>query len=176
MIEMIHNYLSLYKQRKKLQTVLALCFTSCSETYHHWRAFASGSGGVCIRFHRAALLKALRSRAGLRTGKVKYLTLAAIRKKQFTVQQLPFLKRYAFGPEKEYRVVFESADVALPSLNIGIPLSAIHRITLSPWIHPALSPDVKRTIKSIKGCSNLEVVGSTLLGNTEWKNHGESAA
>ena len=29
-------YLRLYRERKRLQSVLALCFTQASETYHHW--------------------------------------------------------------------------------------------------------------------------------------------
>jgi hypothetical protein len=169
-------YLSLYKQRKTLKTVLALCFTTCPETYHHWRVFANGTSGVCIRFDRPTLLRALRVQGGIRTGKVKYLTLKEIRNRRLTVKELPFLKRAAFEPEEEYRVIFESAAKAYPALNIRMPLSAIRRITLSPWLHPALSPDVKKIIKSIPGCSGLEVVRSTLIGNTEWKNLGETAA
>ncbi|HNC85208.1 MAG TPA: hypothetical protein PK999_19310, partial [Nitrospira sp.] len=30
------HYLSLYKQRNKLKSLLALCFTQADETYHHW--------------------------------------------------------------------------------------------------------------------------------------------
>jgi len=170
------HYLSLYKQKKSLKTVLALCFTACSETYHHWRVFAHGTSGVCIRLNRPAVLKALRTHGSIRTGKVKYLTLKQIRDRHLTVRELPFLKRAAFEPEEEYRVIFESATTANPTRNVSLPLSAIHRITLSPWLHPALSPDVKKIIKSIPGCSGLEVVRSTLIGNTEWKNLGDSAA
>lgn len=169
------HYLSLYKQRKALKTVLALCFTTCPETYHHWRVFANGASGVCIRFNRPALLRALRGQGGIRTGKVRYLTLKEIRNRRLTVKELPFLKRAAFEPEEEYRVIFESAATGYAALNIRMPLSAIHRITLSPWLHPALSPGVKKTIKSIPGCSALEVVRSTLIGNTEWKTLGDTA-
>lgn len=170
------HYLSLYKQKRALKTVLALCFTTCSETYHHWRVFANGTSGVSIRFARPTLLSALRAHAGIRTGKVRYLTLNEIRNKRLTVKELPFLKRAAFEPEEEYRVIFESAANDYPALNIRIPLSAIHRITLSPWLHPALSTNVKKIIKSIPGCRDLEVVRSTLIGNTEWKNLGDTAA
>src|SRR5207244_3670985 len=114
---------------------------------------------------------ALRAHDGIRAGVVKYLTLRKIRKLQPVVNQLPFLKRAAFGPEKEYRVLFESHSKVYPALDIAIPLSVIRRVTLSPWLHPSLAKDVKETIKSIPGCHAVEVVRSTLIGNAEWKNH-----
>jgi hypothetical protein len=168
-------YLSLYKQRKGLKTVLALCFTTISETYHHWRVFAGGSAGVCIRFDRSSLREALRAEEGIRTGVVRYLTLRELKNLKPTVHQLPFLKRAAFGPEREYRAIFESRTKVYPALDIALPLSAIRRVTLSPWLHPSLAKVVKETIKSIPGCKSIEVVRSTLIGNAEWKNHGDSA-
>ena len=30
-------YLEKYKEKKSLQTVLALCLSTAEETYHHWR-------------------------------------------------------------------------------------------------------------------------------------------
>jgi hypothetical protein len=169
-------YLSLYKQRKSLKSVLALCFTRATETYHHWRVFASGSGGVCIKFDRRALLAAFDSVEGIRVGNVKYLTLSKIRDQpQLSIRALPFLKRFPYEPEQEYRVIFESATSEHQVLNVPIPLSCIERVTLSPWIHITLSRVVKETIKGIKGCRELEVVRSTLIGNTEWKNLGDAA-
>ena len=170
------HYLTLYRQKKKLKSVLALCFTQAGETYHHWRVFANGSSGVCIRFRRSELLKAIKKQSGVRTGTVTYLTLTKIRTKAVSVRELPFLKRYAFEHENEFRVIYESKTDKLATLDIALPLSSIHRITLSPWLHPSLSPHIKRMLRSIRGCSGLEIVRSTLIGNTEWKNFGETAA
>ena len=169
------RYLALYREKKDLQTVLAVCFTQSDETYHHWRVFAPGASGACVRFKRARLLNALKGTQGLRTGPVRYLKLPEIRKARLRTQQLPFLKRYAFEHEKEYRVVYESKADRLDTLDIDIPLSCIERVTLSPWLHPALSRHVKRTLHAIPGCSRLEVVRSTLIGNEEWKTLGERA-
>jgi len=46
-------YLTLYRDKKSLKSVLALCFTEVNETYHHWSVFAAGSSGICIRFKRS---------------------------------------------------------------------------------------------------------------------------
>ena len=60
------RYLALYKEKKKLTTVLALCFTQASETYHHWRVFANGSSGICITFHSVELLEAVQKEQACR--------------------------------------------------------------------------------------------------------------
>ena len=43
-------YMSLYKKKGSLKSILALCFTQVPERYHHWRVFAGGPDGVCVRF------------------------------------------------------------------------------------------------------------------------------
>jgi hypothetical protein len=168
-------YLKLYKEKKGLQAVLALCFTQASETYHHWRVFASGSSGVCVSFHRADLLTAVKGTPGLQPKAVKYLTLSQIRDKDLAVKDLPFLKRYAFGNEDEFRMIFESESEALTSLDVDIPLECIDRVTLSPWLHPNLSDHVKALLRSIDGCPAMSFVRSTLIGNEEWKELGQTA-
>jgi hypothetical protein len=55
------RFLALYKDKEKLQSVLALCFTQTDEMYHHWRVFANGSAGVCIRFDRSAAAASMRA-------------------------------------------------------------------------------------------------------------------
>jgi hypothetical protein len=169
------HYLSLYKERNKLKSLLVLCFTEADETYHHWRVFAAGSGGVCIRFDRTALLDAFAKHAGIRYEKVRYPTLVDLRRKGPATNNLPFIKRHAFQPEDEFRVIFESKTKEHPKLDIPIPLTAITRITLSPWAHKSLSVPMKTLLKSIDGCAGLDIVRSTLIGNEEWKNLGAAA-
>jgi hypothetical protein len=169
-------YLSLYKEKKDLSSVLALCFTQASETYHHWRVFASGSSGVCIRFTRSELLAAAKAQLGVRAKTVTYLTLRKIRDRQLRIRELPFLKRFAFEHEDEFRLLYESETAQLSKLDIPVPLKCIQRVTLSPWMHPSLVSHVKRTVRAIKGCTALEIVRSTLIGNAEWKRLGDGAA
>lgn len=168
-------FMSIYRRRRKLKTLLALCFTQIPETYHHWRVFAGGSSGVCIRFKRKEFLKAIKKVKGVRAKGVSYQTLADIGAKRPRLSALPFLKRAAFVDEDEFRVVFESKVDVLDTLDITIPLSCIERITLSPWLHSALSKDVKEILKSIKGCDKIDLIRSSLIGNKTWKNYGDSA-
>ncbi len=169
------HYLSVYKENKKLESVLALCFVQAAERYHHWRLFAGGSSGVCIRFDGPELLRAITKHRHIRTGPVKYLTLGKLRRKTLATDDLPFIKRIAFQDEDEFRLIYESKTTRISKLDISIPLSCIARITLSPWAHKSLLPPVKRLLKTIKGCEKLEVVRSTLVSNEEWKSIGESA-
>ena len=163
------HYLSVYKEEKSLKTVLALCFTEASETYHHWRVFADGASGICITFNRDKLLQVLRGKSGIRFGLVNYLTLTEMRKERNTKDLLPFIKRHGFQDEREFRIIYEDKKVAIPTRDIQIPLSRIERITLSPWLPKALDESVKNTIRSIKGCEKIKIARSTLVGNSEWK-------
>ena len=169
------HFLSVYKEKRKLKTVLALCFADASETYHHWRVFADGSSGVCIRFKRKGLLRAFAKQTGIRKRSVEYLALNDIKNRKPKLQELPFLKRAPYVDEGEFRIIFESETDSYTSLDIEIPLSCIERITLSPWIHSALVGDLKETLKEIDGCDKLSIVRSTLISNERWKKIGDEA-
>ena len=168
-------FLQQYREKRGLKSVLALCFTQSGETYHHWRVFAPGSAGVCIRFHAAALEPSIRAVPGLKCNAVEYLTLTALRKSPVAATKLPFLKRAAFQPENEVRLLWESRAEARATLPVPIDLAAISRVTLSPWLHPSLADEVKRVLKSLPGCGKLKIYRSTLVGNAEWMSHGAAA-
>src|SRR5262245_5447901 len=169
------HYLSLYREKRSLKTVLALCFTRAFETYHHWRVFADGSSGVCIQFHPTGLVRAVRKQPGVTAKAVQYLMLKEVRERTLKVKELPFLKRYPYQDECEFRVIYESKSVRKTSLDIAIPLSCIERITLSRWIPHALTDHLKRTIRDIEGCKQLKIARSTLISNDQWKDLGENA-
>ncbi len=168
-------FISLYKENKKLKTVLGLCFSQTSETYHHWRVFSNGPAGVCIVFDRDALLTAMKKVHGLSTGSMNYMTLADAKKKVIRIKELPFLKRNGFKPEKEFRAIFESATDDLPALSVDIPLACIRSVSLSPWMHSSLSASTVAAIRSINGCAKLQVSRSTLISNEQWKTIGKAA-
>jgi hypothetical protein len=91
--------------------------------YHHWRVFANGSAGVCIRFDRSQLLKAVKKQDGVQTGTVKYLRMAEMGHKNHETRELPFLKRYAYQDEHEFRMLYETSADELEHLDIAISVS-----------------------------------------------------
>jgi len=168
-------YLSVYKERKSLKSVLALCFTEVSETYHHWKIFAGGSSGVCIKFKRDALNSEIAMLNNVKFKKVKYLTLQDVQINQPIVDDLPFIKRYGFQDECEYRLIYESSKREIKIKNIPISLSCIEKVTLSPWMHKSLSIPLKRTLSSLMDDTTIQIVRSTFVDNKEWKSAGKIA-
>ncbi len=168
-------FMSLYKDRKNLKTLLALCFSQTAETYHHWRVFSNGPAGVCIVFDRAALLQSVQRTPGVLCRGIEYLTLKDAKARTLKTDELPFVKRYGFKPEKEFRVAFESPVEELLSLDIPIEIACIRSVSLSPWMHPSLSKSTVTAIRAIDGCSKLKVSRSTLISNEQWKSLGKNA-
>jgi len=168
-------FMSQYKDRKNLGTLLALCFSQVPETYHHWHVFSKGPAGVCVVFHRTALLNALYRDSGVTADTVEYLTLIRAKKHDFRLDRLPFLKRAGFEPEGEFRVIYEASTPERPSKGIPIEHSCIQRVFLSPWLHPSLEKSTIQAIRAIEGCETLRVSKSTLISNEQWKTFGRNA-
>jgi hypothetical protein len=168
-------FLQLYRDRMKFKTVLALCFATTYETYHHWRVFAGGNSGVCIRFKRAQFLQAVKQRTGVIARPVKYLTVDATKVKPLKVTDLPFRKRYAYKNEAEFRFIYQTRLLTRKTLDVDIPLSSIDRIILSPWVPDALFTHLRTTIKRIPQCKNLKVGHSTLISSDNWMEAGDKA-
>ena len=169
-------YLELYREKRRLRSILAACFTQSAETYHHWRVFADGSSGACIKFRHRELMRAVESTNCIRAEKVQYLTLSKLRRHKLKIDELPFLKRYAFQHESEFRIIFESTDRKITKLDLNIPLSCIESISINPWIHTDLFDQLKRVIWSIDGCIDIGIRRSSLIGNEQWKAYGESVS
>lgn len=162
-------FMAEYKRLKKLKTLLALCLAVREETYHHWQVFSHGADGVCIEFDEAKLTTAFNA-VDVRHGLITYELLKNVqRMDDVDPEQLPFMKRWPYGDEREYRVVFTDELAERASFHVPIQLDAIRRITLSPWLHPALVPALRDTIKELKGCAGLSVHRSTLIDNDQWK-------
>lgn len=169
------SFIMIYREKCELVSVLALCFAQSEETYHHWRIFAPGSSGVRIQFNEEKLCESFSKVDGVRFERVEYLTIKQLKEQKVAKERLPFLKRYPFHPERESRVLWESKTEEQSSLSVPIDLSAISRVTLSPWLHPSLVDGVKSLIKRIDGCSGIKIYQSTLISNSDWLSHGEKA-
>lgn len=168
-------FMSVYREKRQFKTVLALCFSQTPETYHHWRVFSGGPSGVCIVFDRTNLLADLRQEPNIKYGSMEYVTLPNAKKRRFQKDELPFVKRYGYKPENEFRAVYTSSDDELPSLAVPLRLESIRSISLSPWMHSSLSDSTAKAIRAIDGCSKLKVSRSTLISNELWKSYGSSA-
>lgn len=163
-------YLSVYKDKRDLNSVLALCFTQTPERYHHWKVFAGNSSGICIVFNRDKFLNILKEKhEEIRMGEVKYLTIDQRESIKANIGDLPFIKRKAFEDDEEYRVIYQSEKRKLSKFDIRIQLNCISEVVLSPWIHYSLSDSIKKLLKSIDGCDELIIKRSTLINNKQWK-------
>lgn len=169
------HFMAVYKERKKLKSLLALCFSEASETYHHWRVFSGSPAGVCIVFDKNRLLEDIAQVPQVSVGSMSYLTMTEARRKNFQIDELPFVKRYAYKPEREFRALYASPSEETSSLDLPIRLSSISRISLSPWMHASLSKSTASAIRAISGCEKLRVSRSTLISNEQWKKLANSA-
>jgi len=159
-----------YARRSGAKSVYALCLADCAETYHHWRVFSHGSSGACIQFKRKEFLTAISKVEGLRSEAVSYKTINELRRVKPALNELPFLKRFAFQNEGEFRLFYTSETKEPPIQRIPVPRHCVDRIILSPWLPNVVADRVKETLKSIPGCSNVKMYRSTLVENEDWKN------
>jgi Protein of unknown function (DUF2971) len=151
-------FMAEYKRYKNAKTVLALCFAERAETYHHWRVFSHGSDGVCIEFDKQKLLSAFRNDPQISRGPVQYKTIKEINDLELIdLDDLPFLKRYPYEDEAEYRVIYVDKKKSTEFQDYWIEIAWINRITLSPWMSERLAGSVIKTLKSIDGCSRLKI-------------------
>ncbi|WP_141687880.1 hypothetical protein [Stappia indica] len=168
------HFLSVYKKRLGAKSVLAICFTQSVETYHHWKVFSGSPDGVCINFNKSELLKRFSGDGRIIQGVVKYEYIRDLKKRKFiTNEELPFLKRWPYRPEKEYRIVFVDVDEENKSFDFDIDLSSIKSITLSPWIPESIRHSIRSNLKKIRGCEKVKIFKSTLIQNGEWQQCAE---
>ena len=165
--------MDLYKKKAGLKSLLALCFSETTETYHHWHVYSKGPAGVCIEFDRNKLISKVENLNGVKYKSVEYATLAKIKNyNNFAPEDLPFVKRHAYKPEAEFRIIYGSRDESKPVLNIEIGIDAIRKIYLSPWLNSALFDSVVNSIKAAPDCGELKISPSTLISNRNWREFG----
>lgn len=159
-----------FKRREGLQTLLAMCFATCSETYHHWRVFTEGKSGVCFEIDKVQLLAKLDTLGGFQHRSVDYRNLNILKgNPHWDLADLPFIKRAPYEPEKELRVIYCSTSECVDVIPIPIDLDWIKTIKLSPWMPAALHSAVRETLRGIDGCSRLAVQSTSLIGSETWK-------
>lgn len=122
-----------------------------------------------MEFDKTSLLQTLRGLDGFRHQSVDYPFIQDLEKPMPHISAWPFLKRYAFKDEKEYRIIFESATKELREKSVPIDLTCIRSIIFSPWLPSKIENSVVTVVRSIEGCADLKLRASRLLENTRWR-------
>jgi hypothetical protein len=168
-------FMELYKKKKKLKTLLALCFAKSEESYHHWKIYAGDTSGVCIQFKHHDLLNRLMADTRFRLGPVEYMEISHLERNPPTIDNLPFIKRLPFQDECEYRIIYENRRQEEKLQYIQITAEDIDHITINPWLHESVFESIKSVIRGIGGCERIGVFQTTVVGNEKWKRIGSQA-
>ncbi|MGQ0457421.1 MAG: hypothetical protein ACT4OU_10205 [Hyphomicrobium sp.] len=163
------SYIAEFKRQKKLQSVLAVCFAESAETYHHWGVFAPGCDGVCIEFEMELIKRAVGKHKEFEARHVNYSTIADVERDPPKDDNLPFLKRWPYEPEGEFRIIFKSKNVKFDTKFLPISAQCIRHVTLSPWMPNGIVDAVRDTLKSINGCKDIPMHRSGLVDNERWR-------
>lgn len=170
------SYIRIFKEKKALKTVLALCFTEASETFHHWKAFSGDLGGVCVEIEKSLLVKAIKREKGIKCYSVRYIKMNDLDDNLKRVNDLPFVKRYPYRDEKEFRIIYVSKSKTMDVKYIPIDLQMIKRIMFNPWLPKDIFKSVRQMIKLIDNCGDISVFQTTLIDNERWKGYANDLA
>lgn len=152
----------------------ALCMTSGSETYHHWKIFTSGIGGVCLKLDRRILLDHLGTIQNATLRDIQYWSLNEFKASELDVNDIPFIKRYAYRDEKECRLVLVN-DQDSPTLQLELPRDAIKGIILNPWVDEDTAIAMKEVLRTAAKNPELKVNRTELLNSARWQERIEDA-
>lgn len=163
------HFLERYQEERSLKSVLALCFSTRPETFHHWQVFAEGASGVCLQFNAEIFLAGLKGIPGLRMNWVRYEKVIDLEKQPPPTSRWPFVKRIPYEDEAEFRLVYEDRRNKTHAHSIDFDIESLERITLSPWMPLPVADSVMDLMAAIPGCSGIYMNRSTLIENSRWR-------
>jgi len=158
-----------YRRKRGLGSVLALCLTDAEQTHHHWKVFTHGSSGACIHFHPDQFGTWLAAQAEIQGRPVIYRSVAQLRSTLPPIEDLPFIKRAAYEPEREFRLLHGHASRTKRTHALPFNLSMIRRIVLSPWMPVPTFEASRAIIHGINGCSSMPVNRATIVESADWR-------
>lgn len=165
--------MKIYKDKKALKTLLALCFTQGKESYHHWRVFCGKDDGVCIHFNRELFLPIFKPRDGFKKNDMQYMKSDNLDKiPPPLVKNLPFLKRKGYIGEQEYRIIYENRE-KMSEKRMRFDINSIKKIRINPWVSDKGYEAIKETIITLPGCQKLKgiISKSGLVTSDVWKRY-----
>ncbi len=179
------HFLMAYKEAKHFQSLMAVCFTRVSERHHHWERFAArgahnsgkvprgkeeGKEPICIEFDKERLLLSLSSDAAVISGAVRYSRLVALEKHPPRMEKWPFLKRYPYRDEREFRIIYSGPTQKKSPMMIPIDVSAIDRIIIGPYANTERREEIKAMISAaVPRRDPPTITKTTILDNVRWK-------
>lgn len=162
--------MEVYRKNVNANSIYALCMTHKNETIHHWNAFANGTSGCCIEFSPTKLNAILEKNTVLHS-KTEYVRIMDLSNFPDDKNKIPFLKRYPFEPESEYRIIATSDEAQKAIFEIDLDLDAIRRITLSSKMPETIFQSNKQTLLEIAPILKNKINHSTLFNNSNWISH-----
>ena len=113
------------------------------------------------------VIKILNKIDGVRHKKISYQKINELKPKSFDLKQMPFIKRFPYKIEKEYRVIWEGKGNDKP-IEIEIPLEIIERITISGKMPSNVFETIKTLIESKLDSRKIKIYRSTIYENKKW--------
>lgn len=165
-----------YRRRGRHGSVLALCVTKAAQTHHHWRVFTHGASGACIHFHPEQFYLWAESQPGVMLKDVIYKSIGELSPSSIPLHQLPFIKRAAYEPENELRLIYSSPTKSLNTHALPFEASMIRRVVLNPWLPQPTVETLKELVASIPGCERIPVIRATIVESKEWQSKLKYAA
>jgi len=163
--------MELYRKRKNVASIYALCLSDTRETIHHWSAFANGPGGCCIEFDFQKLLESFSKISGAIHGKTEYVKINDLPKLTDDVERLPYVKRKPFEAENEYRLAILSDRPQQMAFDVDLDINTIRRITLSSKLPDIVFLSLKQALIKISPDCKGKIFHSTLFNNSKWTSH-----
>lgn len=163
-------FIQKYIKEKKLETVLATCFTQRPEKFHHWKVYAGNSAGICIRFDKNRLLECFKNEKSIKADSVQYFLIKdlASNASNIDIDRLPFIKRKQYEDEAEFRIIYESKQKLYKKF-FSIDINCIEKIVISPWMPNDVAKTIKKMIPTIEGCKNIKVLKTGVIESSVWK-------
>lgn len=159
--------LMVYKKRKRIQRLFALCFSQGDETIHHWRTFADGTSGCCVEFDPQKLIDLLKTIEGARYGTVTYRKLKDLKNGTIDVEDIPFTKRWPYRCEEEFRVIWEGRTTN-DCYEIPFNLRIINKITISQRMPDQVYETIREYLRDAFNHPEKRINRSTLYHNRVW--------
>jgi len=158
-----------YKKRKQIKNLFAICLSGGDETVHHWKTFSNGTSGCVIEFDAIKLFAVIDRIPNLKHKKVTYKKLSDVENKKvdIDIDDIPFIKRWPYRCEEEYRIIVEG-DGNETFFEIDIPLEVIRKITISQQMPQPVYETIKNYLKTLKGHPDSRINRSTLYENKRW--------